>query len=101
MIAVMPTLLIRCSLHAALSHEAFGDWVRARRDELLEASSVEDLHAARLDETSWVLSLDVGEASDAAAEEVHMLVGDLRLLGLEPAVYSPAPGDAPVVVGRR
>jgi len=72
--------------------------VRARRDELLEASGVEDLRAAPLDETSWVLSLDVAPTSDAAMAEVDMLVGDLRLLGLEPAVY--ARGDARVGVGQ-
>jgi hypothetical protein len=99
MIGRMPTLLIRCSLHAALSHEAFGDWVRGRRDELLEAPSVDDLHAARLDDTSWMLTLDVPRESDAATEEVHMLVGDLRLLGLEPVLSSA--GDARAGSGNR
>jgi hypothetical protein len=91
----MPTYLIRCSLHQSLSHDAFGAWIRQRRDDLVEGSVIEDLRAAALNDASWVLGVDVpGASGPTAAKEIRALIGDLRLLGLRPSLYRPVTGAA-------
>lgn len=86
----MPTLLIRCSLHAGLPEDEFRDWVHGRRRELVSEPAIEDVELAPLDGATWVLGLEVAagdglETTDAVAG----LIGDLRLLGLEPVVFRP------------
>lgn len=86
----MPTLLIRCSLHAGLPEDEFRDWVHGRRRELLLEPTIEDVKLASLDCAIWVLGLEM-TATDGVetADAVAGLIGDLRLLGLEPVVLRP------------
>jgi len=95
----MPSLLIRCSPHDELSHDAFRTWVRERCAQL---DAVADLRTARLSETAWVLHVELDEPPGANGEhDVSDLLGDLRLLGLDPLLYRPGsvrarPSGAPL-----
>jgi hypothetical protein len=85
----MATLLIRCSLHAGLPEDEFRDWVRGRGRELVLEPAIADVEAAPLDAATWVVGLEVSSPAPESDDAVTGLIGDLRLLGLEPVVFRP------------
>ena len=85
----MPTLLIRCSLHARLSEDEFRDWVHGRRRELVQEPAIAEVEAAPLEGATWVVGLEVSSPAAETDDAVTELISDLRLLGLEPMVFRP------------
>lgn len=82
----MSTILVRCTVHPAMSHRTFEDWFQRRREELTGApDGLRRVDAFRLDDHDWVVELvSTSHAGDTA---VRHFVADLRLLGLRPSVY--------------
>lgn len=93
----MPTLLIRCTLHRDLTHRAFADWIDERRSTLTrETSALRHINAGRLGVAGWAVELHGAPGRTPELEAIAGdLVGDLRLLGLKPVVYTTTTDDPP------
>lgn len=86
---VMSPILIRCTVHRDLSHEAFADWLDRRRAELTRGpGGVRHVNASRLGAATWVLELHGTRPGDTGFERsASHLLADLSLLGMRPDVY--------------
>lgn len=89
----MSPILIRCTVHRDLSHEAFADWLDRRRAELTRGpGGLRHVNAGRLGSATWVLELHAARPDDPGFESgANDLLADLALLGMQPDVYVPAP----------
>jgi hypothetical protein len=99
----MTTILVRCSVHADLSHDAFSTWLEGRRHEFGgETAGCRAIEARRLGQDELMIELHceagVGEdtGSDAAVRD---FVVDLKLLGMRPTMYVSAPSARMAVPG--
>jgi hypothetical protein len=95
----MTTILVRCSVHAELSHDAFSAWLERRRGELAgETGELREIEARRLGQDELMIELhcaaDPGDDS-ASGAAVQDFVVDLKLLGMSPTVYVTAPTASP------
>lgn len=89
----MSPILIRCTVHRDLSHDAFSDWLDRRRPQLTGGTGgVRHVNAGRLGTATWVLELHGNRADDPELRRaVEHLLADLSLLGMRPALYEPRP----------
>lgn len=91
----MTTILVRCSVHAQLSHEAFFSWLERRRCRMSgEAGVLGALEARQLGDHELVIELDCEPPYDGDTEldsVVQDFVVDLQLMGMSPTVYVPSP----------
>jgi hypothetical protein len=95
----MTTILVRCSVHAELSHDAFSAWLDRRLRELDGGiSRLREIQVRRLGQDELMIelhcSVDPGDDS-ALGATVQDFVVDLRLMGMKPTVYVTAPTALP------
>jgi len=91
--AAMSTILVRCSVHPQLSHEAFSGWLEQRCRELSgDPGGVNHVRAGRLGPDEWVIELRGPRRDDDEFESAaRHFVADLSLLGMRPAVFVATP----------
>jgi len=90
----MKTIMVRCSVHARLSHDAFYAWLERRRRMIGEAGVLRAVEARRLGGHDLVIELDCEPPLDCDSEldsVVQDFVVDLQLMGMSPTVYVPSP----------
>jgi hypothetical protein len=91
----MTTILVRCTLHAQLTHEAFSEWLERRRCDMGgEAEAVRAVEARRLGDRELVVELRCGPGAGDDTERsavVREFIGDLQLMGMAPKVWVPEP----------
>jgi hypothetical protein len=97
---VMSTILVRCSVHPEVSHEAFCEWLERRRTQLTEdAGAIRGVVARRLGERELLLEVhcepDLRD-DDGLGTAMRHFAADLTLLGMRPAVYEAVRPDRAV-----
>jgi hypothetical protein len=87
----MTTILVRCSVHAQLTHDAFSVWLERRRRGMGRATGgVRAVEARRLGDQDLVIELHCGPGDDVRSSPVvRDFIGDLQLMGMGPRVYLP------------
>jgi hypothetical protein len=96
---MMVKLAIRCHPYAPVAHEELERWLERHLDELREAAPHATLRLSRLTqggptadiEIGWLLELEqVNGEPLLNGEQLANSLRDMRLLGLEPTVLTPA-----------